>query len=255
MNRGLNRHLLDRLAVEGVRLVEGDGGQGSDGGQGDGAQGGQDGAQGSADSASGGASGDGPGDTGSGAQGGSGAQTGQQGGAGETDLSQLAPDELARMVRDLRKENGANRTNAKQEAATSAKKELAQEVGKMLGLVDDDTADPDKLKNQLGTAQQKHRETAVELAVHQAASTHGADPSRLLDSRRFINAVHQLDPTSETFSADVGKEIGAAVEQDDQLKAAQAAPRSGGEFTGGSGGGRKRTGNLAAAVRGSMNKE
>lgn len=246
MHRGLNRHLLDRLAVEGVRLVEGEGGTGGDGsqdggGSGDGSQDGGNGAQGSADGAAGGGSGDGPAGSAGGAQNGAQGGTGGQGNGDGTDLSDLSQEQLTRMVRDLRKENGAARTNAKQEAATSAKKELAQEVGKMLGLVEDDTSDPDKLKNQLGSAQQKHRETAVELAVHRAAGKHGADPDALLDSNGFLTAAHNLDPTDDGFAGHLDDAIKTAVESNNKLRAAPAAGRSGAEFTGGSGGQRTYT--------------
>ncbi len=208
------------------------------GGTGDGTQGGQ---QGTGQ----------PGNTGQ--QGGSqqgtqGGQNGQQSGDGqqgqtngdngEDELAKLDPAALAKMVRDLRAENAASRTNAKQSAAAEAREQLAQEIGKALGLVksDDDKADPAKLAEQVSAAQQAQRAAAVELAVYKAAGKHGADPDALTDSRTFLDRVSKLDPTASDFPAKVADAVKKAVEDNPRYRAAgQAPPRSGAPLPGGTG--------------------
>jgi hypothetical protein len=155
-------------------------------------------------------------------------------------------DAAARIARleaelaDARKEAGKQRTTAKQRAAEEAKRELAQQIGKALGIVDDDTPpDPDQLAQQLAAEQARARQTAVELAVYRTAPTAGADPDALLDSRTFADAVAQLDPTD---TAAITAAIQAAVKANPRLAAQQQAPqqpagpaRSGAEFTSGGG--------------------
>jgi len=99
-------------------------------------------------------------------------------------------------VTKARQEAASSRTTAKQTAAEEARKEMAQAVGKALGLVTaDEPVDPAKLTEQLTAAQQQAKQTKVELAVYQAASTAGADAAKLLDSRSFAATLAGLDPT------------------------------------------------------------
>jgi hypothetical protein len=99
-------------------------------------------------------------------------------------------------VTKARQEAASSRTTAKQTAAEEARKEMAQAVGKALGLVTaDEPVDPAKLTEQLTVAQQQAKQTKVELAVYQAASTAGADAAKLLDSRSFAATLADLDPT------------------------------------------------------------
>ncbi|MET8846625.1 hypothetical protein [Amycolatopsis sp. NPDC004625] len=154
------------------------------------------------------------------------------------DLAALDPATLAKMVRDLRTENAADRTNAKTKAADEARQQLAQDIGKALGLVagDDDKADPAKLAEQVTAEQQRSRAAAVELAVFKSAGPLGADPAALVDSRAFLSAVEQLDPTAADFADKVGAAITKAVTDNPKLRAAgQVPPRSSGQHAGGSG--------------------
>lgn len=170
----------------------------------------------------------------------SGGQTGgQQGGQSEgDDLASYSQADLAKMVRDLRNENGKSRTNAKEQAASEAKQNLAQDIGKALGLVkEDEPADPDKLAQQLSSEQQRAKDSAVELAVYKSAGKHGADPDALTDSKTFLNEVAELDPTSKTFQEDVSKAIENATKDNPKVRAqGQAPPRSSGQHAGGTGG-------------------
>lgn len=98
-------------------------------------------------------------------------------------------------IERLRRENGANRTKAKEKAAEEARGSLAQEIGKILGLVQDDAPlDPSQLTAQLTASQTQARQAALELAVFKAASVADANPEALLDSRTFLAKVESIDP-------------------------------------------------------------
>ncbi len=97
-------------------------------------------------------------------------------------------------IERLRKENGAARTNAKAQAADDARKELAQTIGKALGLVTDEPVDPAELTKQLTQTQAQAKQAALELAVFRATPD-AAAASALLDSRSFLAKVADLDPS------------------------------------------------------------
>ncbi|WP_102923501.1 hypothetical protein [Streptomyces noursei] len=137
---------------------------------------------------------------------------------------------IARLECDLaaaRAEVGRQRVTVKQKAPDEARAELAQQIGRTLGLVQDDTS-PDlaALTQQLAAEQQQHaKQTAAELAVYRAAA--GAAPDALLDSRAVAAAVADLDPTD---TAAVQAAITEAHKAKPRLAAAPAGPaRSGGE--------------------------
>ena len=119
-------------------------------------------------------------------------------------------------IERLRRENGAARTNAKAQAAEEAKKELAQTIGKALGLVEDEPIDPAKLTESLTAAQAEAKQAQVALAVYQNASTAGGDPVALLDSQTFLKTVAGIDPTD---SAAVAAAIQSAVAANPRLGA------------------------------------
>lgn len=147
------------------------------------------------------------------------------------------PDWAQQEIKNLRKENGASRTNAKQQAAEAAKQETLQSVAKALGLLPDDgPVDPEKLTQDLTTSRDEARQAKVELAVFKAAGTAGADPDALLDSRSFANKIGALDPAADDFPAKVSAAITDAITANPKFKtAAQAAGRSGTEMAGGTG--------------------
>lgn len=121
-------------------------------------------------------------------------------------------------IERLRRENGAARTNAKAQAAEDAKKELAQTIGKALGLVEDEPIDPAKLTESLTAAQQQARQAQVALAVYQNAGAVG-DPVALLDSTTFLTSVADIDPSD---TAAISAAIEAAVAANPRLGAAPA---------------------------------
>lgn len=106
------------------------------------------------------------------------------------------PEKAKAEIERLRRENASERTQAKANAAEQARNDLAQQIGKALGLVqNDEPVDPAVLTEQLTTAQSETRKARAELAVFRAASSTDADPSALLDSVTFREKVATLDPT------------------------------------------------------------
>lgn len=148
------------------------------------------------------------------------------------------PDWAQKIIRDARAGEASARVTAKT-AAEQATADLAQKIGKALGLVPDgQPADPAKLTEQLTAAQQAQRDALVELAVYRAAGPLGAKPDALLDSRSFLAAIKDVDPTDGEA---IKTAVEAAVTANPLLKT-QAAPAplagaSGADFTGGTGGG------------------
>lgn len=120
-------------------------------------------------------------------------------------------------IERLRRENGAARTNAKAQAAEEARTELAQTIGKALGLVKDEPIDPATLTESLTTSQAEAKQARVELAVFRNAATAGADPTALLDSTTFLKSVADIDPND---GAAITAAIAKAVETNPRLAVA-----------------------------------
>jgi len=194
-----------------------------DAGAGDGAAGGDAGASGDAAA-------------GAGDQGGQQQDADKDKAAGDGKVEDL-PEWAQKAIRDARADAGKARTSAKQQAADDAKAELAQTIGKALGLVKDDKeqVDPAALTAQLTTAQQAQRESAAELVVWRNHAELKVDAQAVTDSRAFARAIADLDPSSKTFEADVKKAAQEAAENNPKLKATQAAGKSSVEHAGGSG--------------------
>ena len=126
-------------------------------------------------------------------------------------------------IKRLRQENGAARTNAKAAAAEEARKELAQQIGKALGLVADEPVDPAKLTEQLTATQAQAKQAALELAIYQ--STPDATVAKaLLDSRSFLAKVADLDPTDGVA---IAAAVGEAVSENPALGKRAPAPTPG----------------------------
>lgn len=134
-------------------------------------------------------------------------------------------DRISRLEAELksaRAEAGKARVTAKQNAADEARKDLAQQIGKALGLVQDEPVDPAKLTEQLTEATADSRQAKTELAVFRAAAGGDADPVALLDSRTFLESVKDIDPAD---SKALGDAITAAVKANPRL--ARTAPSAG----------------------------
>ncbi|MFD3594279.1 hypothetical protein ACFWU5_16245 [Nocardia sp. NPDC058640] len=158
-------------------------------------------------------------------------------------------------VKKLRQEAAAARVNgvaaaekAAQEAAKAAQDELTEKLGRALGLISDDTPpDPADL---LKAAQERETQLAADRdavaeklrnferrdALTRAANTAEADLEAILDSRKVNEAIAKLDTNADDFAAQVAEIVSAAVETNPKLKKAPAqaaAPRSGGDMSGG----------------------
>jgi hypothetical protein len=157
--------------------------------------------------------------------------------ATEGEKTETAEPEAARLeaeVAQLRQENGKARVTAKERAAQEAVEAKMQEVAKALGLVKgDEKADPAALQRQIEEHQAAVRERDQELAVYRCSNEHSADPNRLLDSRKFLASIKDLDPTDEKA---IGAAIKAAVDADSSLKTqVRATSASSASHSGGSG--------------------
>ncbi|MFE5852010.1 hypothetical protein ACFQ61_02120 [Streptomyces sp. NPDC056500] len=145
----------------------------------------------------------------------------------EGDESAL-PAWAQKALSDARAEAGKTRVTAKQKAADDAKQQYAQEIGKILGLVKDDSAaDPTQLTAQLTAAQAQARQNAVELAAFKAAGAENARADRLLNSRSFLERLADLDPSAADFGAQMTAAIKAEIATDPDLyKAGPTKPHS-----------------------------
>ncbi|MFD9863476.1 hypothetical protein [Streptomyces alboflavus] len=170
-----------------------------------------------------------------------------------TSTGQDAAATIARLESDLaaaRAEAGKQRVTAKQRAADEARTQLAQDIGRALGVVPEgEQADPAHLTEQLTASQAQARQTAVELAVYRAAAAAGADPDALLDSRTFAASLADVDPAD---AAAVTAAITTAVTANPKLAAAAAGPPRGGAEFHGAPAGERRAASLHDAVAARM---
>lgn len=137
-------------------------------------------------------------------------------------------------IERLRRENGAERVNAKQTAA----EEERQRILKLLSpeaetpTVESLSAAIQAKDQTITEAQADALAAKLELAVYKAAPGAKADAAALLDSNSFRDAVKGIDPT------DIGAitaAIQAATTSNPRLKASQAAAVGGADIAGGSG--------------------
>lgn len=165
------------------------------------------------------------------------------------------PTDVAKVIRDARADAGKERTSAKATAAQEARTGLVQDIGKALGLVNDNVPlTAEQLKEQLGQYQQERDESdaqaaaaQVELQVFRRASALGANAEKLLDSRTFCDKIDNLQPRNlAEFGTMLDAEIAAAVKQDPTLRAGGGPARIGADINGG-GGGSDRPGSVREA--------
>ncbi|MGH3863573.1 hypothetical protein [Actinokineospora sp.] len=118
----------------------------------------------------------------------------------------------------------------------SAQQSIVDKIAAALGIAETgETPTVEQVTEQLTAAQRDARERAVDLAVYRAAPTAGADPDALLDSTTFRRRVADLDPGADGFGDKVAAAIAEAVKANPRLASTPAAaPRSGGQISGGS---------------------
>lgn len=107
------------------------------------------------------------------------------------------PEQLRKMIKDLRKEAAKDRVAGKEKAADEARRAVLDEISKALGLSKSDEAPEltvEQLTADLTESKAAGRASALELAVYKAAGDL-ADPARLLDSQSFHTALKDVDLT------------------------------------------------------------
>lgn len=144
-------------------------------------------------------------------------------------------------VAKLREEAAKHRNDKK-----TTEQELSQYKGKLDQLrkaLDPDASqeeDPAKVAERATQERDEKdkelRELRIERASEKAARKHGADSDALTDSKSFAKQASELDPTAEDFAEQMDALVKSTVDANPKLRAAQATPRSGSEFTGGTGG-------------------
>lgn len=105
------------------------------------------------------------------------------------------PEQLRKMIKDLRKEAAKDRVAGKEKAADEARRAVLDEISKALGLTKNDEAPEltaEQLTAKLTESKAAERASALELAVYKAAGDL-ADPARLLDSQSFHTALKDVD--------------------------------------------------------------
>nr|DAW73943.1 MAG TPA: hypothetical protein [Caudoviricetes sp.] len=105
------------------------------------------------------------------------------------------PEQLRKMIKDLRKEAAKDRVAGKEKAADEARRAVLDEISKALGLSKSDEAPEltvEQLTADLTENKAAERASALELAVYKAAGDL-ADPARLLDSQSFHTALKDVD--------------------------------------------------------------
>lgn len=105
------------------------------------------------------------------------------------------PEQLRRMIKDLRKEAAKDRVAGKEKAADEARRAVLDEISKALGLSKSDEAPEltvEQLTAELDESKAAGHASALELAVYKAAGDL-ADPARLLDSQSFHTALKDVD--------------------------------------------------------------
>jgi hypothetical protein len=151
---------------------------------------------------------------------------GQGGGSGTPPQQQFKgefdPEKAARLIDNLRSDLDAERTKrTEMETNFSA---FMEKFGQLFGKGDEKQLTPEQIQQKAEQSAQEAREASVKLAVYQVAAKHEADPDALLDSASFVRAVAKLDPTADTFAANVETAIKKAVESNARLKASTTPP-------------------------------
>ncbi|WP_232290226.1 hypothetical protein [Micromonospora sp. ATCC 39149] len=167
-----------------------------------------------------------------------------------------------RAMRDL----GKAREDAKREKEIRVKAEQDQQakldaVLVALGLKPDPNTDPAataaKVAKELTDAQAENRELRVENALYRVAGKAGGDVNALQDSRGFMKALADLDPTADDFEKSVTAAVRDAIKANPKLAATatpggQGPARQGADH-GGGGNGRQRPASLGAALTARLN--
>ena len=152
----------------------------------------------------------------------------------ETQTIEPAPEQPAEQDSGTDWKAEARKWESRAKANKTAQEQLAA-LNKVLNPdTDDDTApDVDALTAQLAERDKAVQQAKAETAIVRTAIKHGADPDALTDSRRFMDAVADLDPASDDFSDALTTLIADTVKASPHLAARPRTTRSGNETGGG----------------------
>lgn len=136
------------------------------------------------------------------------------------DLPDWAQKELKRARDDAAKYRTQLRDVQSKQEQTDG---VLQGIAKALGLEDgdepEDGPDPESLQQAISQRDQTINAKTVELDAYKQAGKNGANPDALLDSASFLAKAAELDPSSDTYQADLASAIETAVENNPLLAA------------------------------------
>lgn len=135
-------------------------------------------------------------------------------------------------IERLRRENGADRVNAKTAAAKEARDEITQTLGKALGLITDGDGAPsvEDLTRQADADKARVRDLTVRLALAESGAKPLARAAILGDG-----ILTDLDHTAADYADQVKAKVGEYLTKYPELKTAQVAGASSVDHAGGSG--------------------
>jgi len=163
----------------------------------------------------------------------------------DTAAAKVTADAAAAKAESDQKYDGAYVKTLRDEAAKSrialrdfqTKTETERKaIAKALG-IDDGSADPVKLQEALALKDAEVRQLRIEGKVRSLAGKNSADAEALLDSRSFVKALSEIDPSAADSDTAIGAAIAAALAANAKLKIVQAATKGGLEISGSGGGG------------------
>lgn len=151
-------------------------------------------------------------------------------------------------VEKLRKENAKNRTDDKaaiqaqiDEALTNGQKAWATELGKKLGVIEDEaeatpesiiaalTTERDDFKTKFETLSSRDLQRNERDAINAASDLHKGNSRLVAAVLKNDGLLKDIDPTADDYAAQVAAVVKAEIEKDTTLRAVQVAPRSGSE--------------------------
>ncbi|WP_433677985.1 hypothetical protein [Nocardia sp. CA-119907] len=147
------------------------------------------------------------------------------------------PTQLSEIITELRRDLESARTGASaaaDQAAQQARDAVVQEIGRALGLVADEDADPEQviaeLTDRASTSDRKLRDYRIKDAITSAADTHHGDHKLLIPYLRGIGVLDELDPEATDFTTQVDALVADAITTNPKLANTPPVARSGGEF-------------------------
>ncbi|WP_280455888.1 hypothetical protein [Nocardia brasiliensis] len=146
------------------------------------------------------------------------------------------PVQLSTVIEQLRHELEQAREGASA-AADHARETVVQEIGRALGLVAEEGADPEQviaeLTDRATASDRKLRDYRIKDAIAAAADTHRGDNKLLVPYLRGLGALDELDPDATNFTTRIDVLVADAITTNPKLANTPPAERSGGEFSAG----------------------